>query len=99
MGLKTVTEFGSTVEVTSDEEKSSAVGEAVRGRRRSVCVCMGGGMRNMCVCVCVRASVTVCVWGYREKGEGFILGTIHCCIAILRYIAYCIALYKFIILI
>lgn len=37
MGLKTVTEFGSTVEVTSDEEKSSAVGEAVRGRR-SVCV-------------------------------------------------------------
>lgn len=47
MGLKTVTEFGSTVEVTSDEEKSSAVGEAVRRRRRrrSVCVegvCVGG---------------------------------------------------------
>lgn len=41
MGLKTVTEFGSTVEVTNDEEKSSAVGEAVRRRRRSACVCGG----------------------------------------------------------
>lgn len=69
MGLKTVTEFGSTVEVTSDEEKSSAVGEAVRGRRS---VCVWGGC-VICVCVCVRASVTVCVWGYREKGEGIVI--------------------------
>ena len=52
MGLKTVTELGSTVEVTSDEEKSSAVGEAVG--RRSVCVCGWGGC---IICVCVQGVV------------------------------------------
>lgn len=64
MGLKTVTEFGSTVEVTSDEEKSSAVGEAVRGRRS---VCVWGGGCVICVCVCEGECDSVCVG---VQGEG-----------------------------
>ena len=55
MGLRTVTELGLAVEVTSDEEKSSVVEEAVRSVR-SVC-------EEECVCVrgvCVRVG-DVCV--------------------------------------